>query len=74
VAFNSLCAHASVNHLHLHLYYLKKPFQAPTEAVKGSKLTASGLYELFDYPAKGFAFQLTSTDNMAIVAAQVFKA
>ena len=28
-AFNSLCGHASVNHLHWHFYYLRDPYRLP---------------------------------------------
>ena len=33
----------------------------------------NGLYELVDYPAKGFALQLTSVDKWSTVADAVFK-
>lgn len=72
VAFNSLCAHASVNHLHWHFYYLQKPFVSPLETAKSFKLTGD-LYQLSSYPAIGFAFQLTNVDQIQDVAQNVFK-
>ena len=35
LAFNSLCAYASVNHLHWHLYYLNPSFEVPIAHIKG---------------------------------------
>ncbi|CAH1263414.1 GDPGP1 [Branchiostoma lanceolatum] len=70
MGFNSLCAYASVNHLHFHGYYLE--YELGTE----SCLTApfhSGVHVLnSDYPAPGFAFQLQGEDAMGL-ARQVYK-
>ncbi|XP_045160382.2 GDP-D-glucose phosphorylase 1-like isoform X2 [Mercenaria mercenaria] len=58
VGFNSLCAFASVNHAHLHAYYLDRELfveSAPVNHICGD------LYELVAMPAKGFAFQLHQT-------------
>lgn len=55
VGFNSLCAFASVNHLHLHAYYLEYDLfveNCPVTHIKGP------LYELNAMPCPGFAFQL----------------
>ena len=38
-----------------------------------AKEVQNGLYELVDYPAKGFALQLTSVDKWSAVADAVFK-
>ena len=57
-AFNSLCAYASVNHLHWHLYYLKNhALKLETLPVKH---LAGDCYEIEekDYPAVGYAFQV----------------
>ncbi|XP_062504968.1 GDP-D-glucose phosphorylase 1-like isoform X2 [Corticium candelabrum] len=53
VAFNSLCAFASVNHLHYHGYYLDR--QLPCEQWATSHV-AGPCHELVNYPAKGFVF------------------
>lgn len=55
VGFNSLCALASVNHLHLHAWYLNQPLYTERAAVRH---IYGDLYEVVDYPARGFAFQL----------------
>ncbi|CAI9730145.1 Hypothetical predicted protein [Octopus vulgaris] len=52
VGFNSLCALASVNHLHFHSYYLDELLP-----IKKCHLTKN-LYEILDWPASGFIFQL----------------
>jgi len=72
MGFNSLCAYASVNHLHWHLYYLQDGFEVPTAWVQGSPLTAE-VYELIDYPAKGFALELNSVNQLDRVADNVYK-
>ncbi|KAL5008736.1 hypothetical protein ScPMuIL_014317 [Solemya velum] len=55
VGFNSLCAFASVNHLHLHAYYLEHELFVETCPVQH---LCGDLYELDEMPVKGFAFQL----------------
>ncbi|XP_048737147.2 GDP-D-glucose phosphorylase 1-like [Ostrea edulis] len=60
VGFNSLCAFASVNHLHLHAYYLEHDLfveNCPVTHLKGP------LYELTVMPCPGFAFQLHNTNT-----------
>ncbi|XP_021367959.1 GDP-D-glucose phosphorylase 1-like [Mizuhopecten yessoensis] len=55
IGFNSLCAFASVNHQHLHAYYLEQELfveSCPVKHLKGI------LYELEVMPTKGFVFQL----------------
>ncbi|XP_077998020.1 GDP-D-glucose phosphorylase 1-like [Glandiceps talaboti] len=55
IGWNSLCAFASVNHLHFHAYYLDKELaieSATTKPVYG------GCHEIDGYPTRGFAFQL----------------
>ncbi|XP_034946632.1 GDP-D-glucose phosphorylase 1 [Chelonus insularis] len=56
-AYNSLCAYASVNHLHWHLYYLNIPMlleKYPLECL------SEPLYLLENYPAKGFCIKQSS--------------
>lgn len=55
VGFNSLCALASVNHQHYHCYYFDQ--QLPVEKCNTFKLSNS-IYELIDWPVRGFVFQL----------------
>ncbi|GAB6020531.1 hypothetical protein CHUAL_003214 [Chamberlinius hualienensis] len=57
--FNSLCANASVNHLHFHVYYLS--FELPVETI-ATRNVAGDCYEIVSYPAPGFAFQLINND------------
>lgn len=56
-AFNSLCANASVNQLHWHLYYLK--CEMLLEYITTHSYV-SDVYLLTDYPAKGFCLKLSS--------------
>ncbi|KAK3092332.1 hypothetical protein FSP39_001381, partial [Pinctada imbricata] len=59
IGFNSLCAYASVNHLHFHAYYLEHELfveTCPVDHLEGL------LYELTVMPCRGFAFQLHGTD------------
>lgn len=69
-AYNSLCGHASVNHLHWHLYYLRKGFRLPLETVEGTHL-GYGCYSLLDYSAPGFGFQISHVDQMEDVSRRV---
>lgn len=58
--------------MHWHLYYLHPDYDVPVAACQ-AKEVQNGLYELVDYPAKGFALQLTSVDKWSAVADAVFK-
>ncbi|XP_046411821.1 GDP-D-glucose phosphorylase 1-like isoform X1 [Neodiprion fabricii] len=57
IIFNSSCAHASVNHLHWHLYYLKRDM--PLESIKLNHLRGP-VFMLKEFPAKGFCLKLSS--------------
>ena len=71
-AFNSLCAYASVNHLHWHLYYMSPQFHLPIETC-AAKPMHEDCYEITDgYSAKGFAFQVKSLDDIDGIAKKVF--
>ncbi|CAM1309921.1 GDPGP1 (predicted) [Pycnogonum litorale] len=59
IGFNSLGACASVNHLHFHMYYLQHNLYIETAPVQ--KLSGE-CYELRDFPAIGFVFQLHDRD------------
>lgn len=58
VGFNSLCAFASVNHQHLHAFYLDRELFIESSPVNH---LCGALYELVSMPAHGFAFQLHGT-------------
>ncbi|XP_008485433.2 GDP-D-glucose phosphorylase 1 [Diaphorina citri] len=60
IGFNSLCAFASLNHLHYHCYYLTSKMLLETIPVKQLQ---GPCYVLLDYPARGFVFQITSVQN-----------
>uniref|UniRef100_A0A1E1X625 GDP-D-glucose phosphorylase 1 n=1 Tax=Amblyomma aureolatum TaxID=187763 RepID=A0A1E1X625_9ACAR len=64
LGFNSLGGFASVNHHHFHIYYLEQRLYIETAGV--SHLW-SECYEIIDYPAKGFAFQVTKANKEAVV-------
>lgn len=60
VGFNSLGAFASVNHLHLHGYYLNHQLHIESMPVK-PVLPEKGFYTLLDFPA-GFLFYTESEE------------
>jgi len=62
VAFNSLCAHASVNHLHLHAW--RYPYSLPVESLSTTPITPN-CNVTTDYPAKAFMLELL-TDTTAL--------
>lgn len=62
VGFNSLGGLASVNHLHLHGYYLG--YRLPVEGAPSQPLDPGGhLHELQTLPAPGFLFYTSRTDT-----------
>ncbi|KAL6444083.1 hypothetical protein ACFW04_001792 [Cataglyphis niger] len=68
-AFNSLCAHASVNHLHWHLYYLK--YEMLLEYIDLCSYM-SGIDLLINYPAKGFCLKLSNFKSIKDFVSQTF--
>ncbi|KAF7395633.1 hypothetical protein HZH68_009683 [Vespula germanica] len=69
VAYNSLCAFASVNHLHWHLYYLKHNMlleYIDVQPYQGS------LFLLENFPSKGFCFKLSSSNKIEIFVSSIF--
>eukprot|EP00118_Oscarella_pearsei_P010929 m.69804 g.69804 ORF g.69804 m.69804 type:complete len:282 (+) comp35632_c0_seq1:20-865(+) len=68
IVFNSLCAFASVNHLHYHGYYVFH--HLPCEKWPVLKV-AGPCYELDSYPGKGFVFFLG--ESIEELASSVFK-
>lgn len=69
ILFNSLCAHASVNHLHWHLYYLYNEMLLEYIDVRSYM---SSIYLLVDYPAKGLCMKLSSFGNIRDFVSQTF--
>ncbi|XP_002735196.1 GDP-D-glucose phosphorylase 1-like [Saccoglossus kowalevskii] len=69
IGWNSLCAFASVNHLHFHAYYLDHEL-AIEYAV--TKPVIGGCHEIVGYPTAGFAFQLEER-NVEQLARDVYK-
>ncbi|ELT93039.1 hypothetical protein CAPTEDRAFT_105623, partial [Capitella teleta] len=55
VGFNSLCALASVNHQHLHAWYLQEELKIESAEVLE---VGSGLYQMVAMPTRALAFQL----------------
>ncbi|XP_047452559.1 GDP-D-glucose phosphorylase 1 [Mugil cephalus] len=60
VGFNSLGAFASVNHLHLHGYYLDRDLKVESAPVK-PLVPEKGFHRMLDFPA-GFLFYTESED------------
>lgn len=48
-------------------------FPVPTAFVKGCALVEDLLYELHDYSAKGFAFELKKVEDLEAIAENIFK-
>ncbi|CAL4060227.1 unnamed protein product, partial [Meganyctiphanes norvegica] len=59
VGFNSLCAYASVNHYHFHMYYL--PFQMYNETAECERLCGP-CFIFKDFYSKCLVFQLENND------------
>lgn len=64
LGFNSLCGFASVNHHHYHLYYLRQRLYLETAEVRN---LGGECHELVDYPAEGFAFEVSAKNRIAVV-------
>lgn len=67
--FNGLCALASVNHLHWHLYHLK--CKMLLEYIDIHSYT-SGVHLLVDYPAKGFCLKLSDFKSIQDFVSRTF--
>lgn len=65
--FNSLGGFASVNHHHYHIYYLCHRLYLETAKVDH---IWGEVYEITDYPAEGFAFQV-SKENKGVVVKHI---
>lgn len=73
LGFNSLCAFASVNHQHWHLYYLEN-VRLYLETAEVQMIPTSGgqCYEMLDYPAPCFAFQMRTVEDIPTVSKSVY--
>ncbi|XP_067930118.1 GDP-D-glucose phosphorylase 1-like isoform X1 [Watersipora subatra] len=65
IAFNSLCAYASVNHQHLHCFYNETALFADT--VRGTH-AQFGLYDLISDAPHGYGFELHEVKDISRVA------
>ncbi|CAH8449440.1 unnamed protein product [Dicrocoelium dendriticum] len=63
MGFNSLLAHASVNHLHFHIWQSPEPLFAMTGSVQ-PKLNISDYQELVDHPVPNFVAQLNNLSDL----------
>lgn len=59
VGFNSLCAFASVNHNHFHVFHLDHPLNVETAVCRQLR---GPCYAFVDHFAPGFVFQVTADD------------
>ncbi|KAI4482587.1 hypothetical protein M0804_008440 [Polistes exclamans] len=69
IGFNSLCAFASVNHLHWHLYYLKHKMLLEYIDVQPHE---GSLFLLENFPSKGFCFKLSSSKKLETLVSSIF--
>jgi len=69
--FNSLCAYASVNHLHWHILYLEEQLY-----IQDVELVKAGTIHLLDpahYPAPAFVFTITSATEIPQITKKIHK-
>lgn len=69
LAYNSLCAFASVNHLHWHLYYLKHKMLLEHIEVQ---LYHGSVFLLENFASKGFCFKLSSSKDVETFVSSIF--
>ena len=62
IAFNSLCAYASVNHLHWHLYYQHHQFPVQTLPLASVHNTPYHIFTGQAYPARGWVWLIREKD------------
>jgi len=70
VGFNSLCAHASVNHLHFHVWYSEYPSYLETIEVD---IVCDNVFEVKNYPTTAFVFELAPETNVGSLARTIHK-
>ncbi|KAG5454124.1 GDP-D-glucose phosphorylase 1 [Clonorchis sinensis] len=63
MGFNSLLAHASVNHLHFHLWQAPEPLYAMVEDTR-TKPNLPAYSELPEHPVHNFTFELSTVDGI----------
>ena len=75
IAFNSLCAYASVNHLHLHLHYQEYKLAVQTLALSPVCSTPYHTFMGQGYPSVGWVWLLREkdTDRLEQVGREVVK-
>lgn len=70
VGFNSLCAHASVNHLHFHTWYSEYPSYLETTEVSP---ICKDVFEVINYPTSAFVFELAPETNVSSLIKKIHK-
>jgi len=70
VGFNSLCAHASVNHLHFHTWYSMTPSCLETTEVSP---ICEDVFEVKNYPTTAFVFELVPETDVPLLAKKIHK-
>ncbi|OON20856.1 hypothetical protein X801_03256, partial [Opisthorchis viverrini] len=63
MGFNSLLAHASVNHLHFHFWQAPEPLYAMVEDTR-TKPNLPAYSELPEHPVHNFTFELSTVDGI----------
>ncbi|KAJ7389103.1 GDP-D-glucose phosphorylase 1 [Desmophyllum pertusum] len=70
VGFNSLCAYASVNHLHFHTWYSEFPSYLEKAEVS---LVCEDVFEVKNYPTTSFVFELAPETDVGSLARTIHK-
>ncbi|XP_071493903.1 GDP-D-glucose phosphorylase 1-like [Diadema antillarum] len=65
IGYNSLCAFASVNHLHMHAYYVDH--RLPIEYMRTREVIANRFHETVDWPAQSFMLALTKKNYKSVI-------
>ncbi|KAI4503534.1 hypothetical protein M0802_000937 [Mischocyttarus mexicanus] len=69
LSYNSLCAFASINHLHWHLYYLKHKMLLEYIDLQSHN---GSLFLLENFPSKGFCFKLSASKKLETFVSLIF--
>lgn len=70
MGFNSLCAHASVNHLHFHTWYSQYPSYLDSAEVSP---ICKDIFEVRNYPTNAFVFELAPETDVCSLARKIHK-
>lgn len=65
IGYNSLCAFASVNHLHMHAYYVAH--KLPSEYWPSKEVVSGRIHETIGWPAQCFLLQLKKENYMDVI-------